>query len=62
MIKICSICKVEKDGSEFSRNSAAIDGKQSRCKSCLFQWTLHKKQKVAEHTFVNQIECKKCKV
>ncbi len=33
-MKICGLCKVEKEISEFHKNSKKIDGLQSECKSC----------------------------
>lgn len=33
-MKICSICKINKDDSEFHKKSASKDGLQSNCKSC----------------------------
>src|ERR1035441_2147749 len=34
MIKICSLCKLEKSRSSFSKQSAAGDGLRSECKAC----------------------------
>lgn len=34
-MKICSKCGIEKNKSEFSKQSASNDGLQSRCKSCV---------------------------
>jgi len=33
-MKVCSKCKVDKDESEFAKESVAKDGLQSRCKKC----------------------------
>ncbi len=34
MIKRCPTCKIDKDGSEFHRNSAKPDGFHNQCKAC----------------------------
>ncbi len=33
-MKICSVCKLEKDESDFNKNSKRYDGLQSECREC----------------------------
>ena len=38
MNKICGMCKVEKDASEFSKKTASEDGLRSECKDCVREY------------------------
>ena len=43
--KICSLCKIEKDSSQFGKLSSSKDGLRNRCKICRKQETSTSQQK-----------------
>ena len=50
-MKICSACKISKDGNEFHNNKSMRDGKHSQCKKCAKAYRQTPERKIAREIY-----------
>lgn len=55
-MKKCITCKVEKDESEFCRDSSRADGLNNKCKTCAKNYLATRKEKIAQKITAGEIE------